>query len=175
MSGRSYPTFIVDEMLGKLARWLRIFKFDAKYAKEERQNNPNLTDRTILNIAIVENRILITRDRELYKLAIHHGAQAILIEDDNLEKQIVKIAKRSKIRELPFFDKKLPLRCAICNTPLVRVSKSGVKKDVPPRVYENFNVFWKCPNCGKVYWPGSHWRMIIKRARRIQEILREDP
>ncbi len=52
------PRFAVDEMLGTLARWLRVMGYDAVYEKDH-------NDDEIVDIAKREGRILLTRDREL--------------------------------------------------------------------------------------------------------------
>lgn len=52
--------FIVDCMLGKLARWLRILGFDTQYVRY-------LTDAQLLAQARYQNRILLTKDTLLYK------------------------------------------------------------------------------------------------------------
>ena len=51
--------FLCDQMLGSLAKWLRILGFDTFYARRD------LQDEDVLNIAKKENRVLITRDVEL--------------------------------------------------------------------------------------------------------------
>ena len=51
--------FLCDQMLGTLATWLRLFGFDTFYA------NAEMDDDELLKIAEKENRVLITRDKEL--------------------------------------------------------------------------------------------------------------
>ncbi|MEB3764758.1 MAG: Mut7-C RNAse domain-containing protein, partial [Desulfurococcales archaeon] len=48
------PRFIVDTMLGEVARWLRILGYDTLYSK-------TYTDRQIVNIAEKTGRIILTR------------------------------------------------------------------------------------------------------------------
>ena len=52
------PRFSLDEMLGSLAKWLRIMGYDALYLRD-------LNDGEILRRAEEEGRILLTRDKEL--------------------------------------------------------------------------------------------------------------
>ncbi|HAK89265.1 MAG TPA: hypothetical protein DHV16_03125 [Nitrospiraceae bacterium] len=35
--------------------------------------------------------------------------------------------------------------------------------DLPEHVFLNFNSFFRCEDCGKVYWEGSHKRLIDKK------------
>ena len=50
--------FIVDTMLGTLAKWLRILGFDTLY-------EAGMDDDIILKLATENGRIIISRDREL--------------------------------------------------------------------------------------------------------------
>ncbi len=52
--------FLADNMLGSLARWLRFLGFDTAYPDV-------LTDKDLKELARQENRVLLTRDKELSK------------------------------------------------------------------------------------------------------------
>ena len=52
--------FVVDAMFGTLAKWLRILGFDTVFAKD-------MDDNEIMALAERDNRIIITRDKELAK------------------------------------------------------------------------------------------------------------
>ena len=56
----SVPIFLADAHLGGLARFLRMAGFDTLHA-------PNLDDAQIRRIAELEERVVLTRDRELLK------------------------------------------------------------------------------------------------------------
>jgi len=38
--------------------------------------------------------------------------------------------------------------------------KERVKERVPEYVYKTQQDFMECPQCKRVYWPGSHWQNI---------------
>ena len=57
--------FIADEMLGRLARWLRILGSDVLYL--------NASDDELLLITEKEKRTLLTRDINLFKKAVKHN------------------------------------------------------------------------------------------------------
>ena len=136
------PLFMVDCMLGRLAKWLRIIGFDAKYYNE-------IDDNEMIKKAGEEGRILLSRDT---KLIIPPGIKSIFIEDDHWFYQV-----RQVLLSLP---EKFPLkplsRCILCNAELEPVSKEKVKEVVPPYVYSTQETFVKCPNCGKIYWQATH-------------------
>jgi len=55
--------FLCDEMLAELARWLRIAGYDAAQAER------GLADRQILDQAIAEGRLMLTREEWLSRPA----------------------------------------------------------------------------------------------------------
>jgi uncharacterized protein with PIN domain len=160
----SEPKFIVDNMLGTVARWLRILGYDTVYDRKAE-------DWMILRRAELEGRIIITRDRGLHNKATKNGLRSILLWDDEMPDRLARISLIAGIRLTVDFTK---TRCPEDNTPLVKVrDKSEIKGSVPPRVYSLHEDFWKCPRCGKVYWVGSHWRHIEKVLQEAREKLEQ--
>jgi len=133
--------FIVDGMLGRLAKWLRILGYDTAYF-------PHLDDDQLVHLARAEGRLLLTRDRGL---ARRRGLQCLLIESDHLEEQLDQIlAELAPQGEHPFS------RCPLCNTPLQKAEKPELEGRVPPHIFRTHKDFSLCPNCDKIYWPGTH-------------------
>ena len=60
--------FLVDAMLGKLARFLRIFGYDTVYANDliEYFNSDPVPDNDLKEYAQINNRIVITKDLPFY-------------------------------------------------------------------------------------------------------------
>jgi uncharacterized protein with PIN domain len=142
--------FIVDGMLGRLAKWLRILGYDTAFS-------PNLDDNQLVRLARAEGRLLLTRDRGL---ARRRGVQCLLIESHHLEEQLDQI-----LAELPLTGEHPFSRCPVCNTPLQKVEKPELEGRVPPHIFRTHKDFSLCPNCDKIYWPGTHWaRMREKLA-----------
>lgn len=156
--------FLTDGMLGKLTRFMRILGFDTLYLKDA-------SDDELLNIAQKDNRILITRDQELYQRAIKMGLSSILITEVDIEKQLSQIMLKLNINlDLDI----LETRCPICNTKLEQIPKNEIKNLVPKKVFNMHEDFWICPKCNKVYWMGSHWKSInqtLLNAKRETENL----
>ena len=149
--------FVVDVMLGSLARWLRRLGYDTDYANDR-------DDRELVRIARAEGRILLTRDNAL---AARRGISAFLIESQVLDEQLMQVVHAFPLPQgiaLP--------RCSECNTPLADVSPDEVVDDVPPYVHRTHKHFRRCPGCGRVYWPGSHWERI---GRRLKQMGVEEP
>lgn len=155
---RRRPRFIVDSMLGSLARWLRILGYDTVYAK-------GWHDARILEVAAEESRVVVTRDHGLYRRALRRGLETVLVGEDPAE-ALALLNLRFGIRLEANPDES---RCPLCNAPLRRASREEVKGRVPPRVYERYTEFWVCTGCGQVYWRGGHWRGIEETLRKARE------
>jgi len=145
--------FLADGMLGRLARWLRILGHDTAYAIDA-------DDNTLMDLARVEGRILLTRDKELYKKSLRLGVNAYLVKSpDHLERLAELAAHFSLKLEI---DTESP-RCPRCNSPLREILRCEVEGIIPSRSIAMSKSFWRCAGCGKLYWQGSHWKKIESR------------
>ncbi len=166
MSRRGEARFVVDSMLGRLAKWLRLLGYDTLYSK-------NYEDWQLLKIAEKTGRILVTRDRGLYWRARKRGLNAVLIETDDVATRLAELYVKAGISLDANPERS---RCPHCNSELVVVrEKSLVKDRVPPESLRAFDKFYLCPRCGKVYWEGSHWRnirMVVDDAKERAEMVR---
>ncbi|AFK22330.1 Mut7-C RNAse domain-containing protein [Pyrococcus sp. ST04] len=151
--------FIADMMLGRLARWLRLYGYDTLYGIKE--------DEEIVKIARKDGRIILTRDSGLVERAKKLGVKAILIMSNSLEEQI-----RQLMDEGVEFGELFPenARCPKCNGVIVRVKKEDVAGKVPPKVYEAYDEFYMCTNCGQIYWPGRQWREMEKMDKNFKKL-----
>ena len=59
-------------------------------------------------------------------------------------------------------------RCPVCNSALAETSPDEV--EVPDRVRECCDRFWRCPGCGRTYWHGDHVRHMRERFRKITDL-----
>jgi len=157
--------FIVDAMLGKLAKWMRILGYDTLYSNK-------YGDWEILQRAEKESRVVVTRDRALYKKAVKKGIRAVLVpygDEVDLVDTLASVAVSTGI-SLDFDPSRT--RCPVCNTRLVRISKAEALSYVPGEVWRKYDEFWRCPKCGKVYWRGRHWETITDKLERAKELVR---
>ena len=146
--------FIADEMLGSLARWLRIFGQDTLYMRD-------VDDDEIVALGRRERRVVLTRDKEL---ATRMGDLGVLVESDDLLEQMAQVVERFDI------DMEGESRCTMCNGELETLGRDEVSGLVPEGTLEHNSHFYRCLECGKVYWKGSHWEDIREKVRRIREI-----
>ncbi len=154
--------FIVDEMLGNIARWLRILGFDTLAASELREHPNEDIDTKILLIALDTGRVLVTSDMELIKRARNLGVKVIHVDNKEGETCIVLKKILTSLNAMDEARNNKMTRCPICNGLLRHASRNEAKGQVPQRVYETTNKFWVCTKCNKFYWIGSHFRNIRK-------------
>jgi len=153
--------FITDGMLGKLTRWLRILGHDVEYTG-------SMDDKELVQKAKKENRVLLTRDLELYKQAIAKGAEAFLIESPDQTANLASLAKRFRF---PLQVDVRASRCPKCNGKIKIVSKASVADKIPSTTSSNYNEFWQCQECRQIYWRGAHWKRIDKTLDEAKKTL----
>ena len=146
---REASRFLCDEMLGRLARYLRAAGYDTTLACG------GAADRDLVALAHREHRRLLTCDRGI---AEHKAARdvATILPRAPLDALARELARTLQVHWLraPF------TRCLVDNTPLQAVSAPDL--DRVPRDVAVENARW-CPACGRVYWAGSHHRRMQRR------------
>ena len=154
--------FVVDGMLGKLTRWLRLLGHDVEYSN-------NMEDKDLIGIAKKEKMVLLTRDFQLYQQAVGKGLDALYVEGQTEPERLAEISKRFSIRlEV---DMKIS-RCSKCNTIVKPILKEKIADKVEKNTLAHYDEFWMCPKCEQVYWQGAHWTRIGKILEKAQELLR---
>jgi len=155
--------FLLDGMLGKLARWLRMLGCDAIY-----QND--LSDGELLSTAKSNSLILLTADEELYRTATFRGIQSFLVRGKTEPERLAELAERYKLRLQIDTNKS---RCPTCGYALKETSKNSLERLVPAATFKVYKTFWVCtnPDCAKIYWQGSHWEKIDQTLHAAKKIL----
>lgn len=147
--------FVADVHLGKLARRLRLLGFDTVYRREA-------TDGELADLAVRENRILLTRDQALLKRrTIRHGCY---LRSTGAGEQAVEVLQRFGPAEFAPFT-----RCTYCNGALREAAKASIAPQLPPRTREHYDRFRVCDGCGRAYWEGAHWRRLVQMVDTIRE------
>jgi hypothetical protein len=148
--------FLCDQMLGTLAKWLRIYGFDTFYA------NSTISDDKIIMISKKENRCLITRDEELAFRCKKENIKIIHFKVVDLDEQLNLVLHGLEIDKDKFLS-----RCILCNYELSKIKKDQVKDKVPTKVFQNHEKFWFCKKCDKIYWVGSHTENMMKKINSL--------
>jgi len=156
----SNPKFIVDNNVGKLAKWLRIMGYDTLFFNGS-------DDSRMIATALAEGRVILTRDTQIMRrrLVTSGRLKAILIEGDQPEQQMHQVIETLNLdcQFRPF------AICLECNQPLVERSKQQVKDLVPPYVFQTQSQYMECPVCHRIYWRGTHWQAMTRRLNRFAE------
>ncbi|OBG42940.1 Mut7-C RNAse domain-containing protein [Mycolicibacterium fortuitum] len=153
-----HPRFVVDVNLGRLARLLRVLGFDEWWSSAA-------DDQTLADISLDQQRILLTRDRGLLKRrTITHG---LFVHSQHPEEQTIEVLRRLDLRRQtkPF------TRCVRCNGQLAAVAKEQVIDQLEPLTRRYYDEFSQCPECGRIYWAGSHFDKLSRLVDRLLERL----
>ncbi len=154
VSSSVIPRFLCDEMLHGLSRWLRAAGYDTVVA------TAGASDRSLIKLALDEDRILITRDRKMVEIR-HADRVVLLLLANGLDDCIKELTNKLHLdwQHKPFS------RCMRCNAPL-QVAEAALRSRVPADALEENDELLYCPECDKVYWWGSHTdRMKRKLVR----------
>ena len=146
--------FVVEHNVGKLAKWLRIMGYDARFFDGS-------DDSHLIAIALAKNRVILTRDTQIMRRRLVTSGQlkAVLIQSDEPEKQIQQVIGTLNL-DCQFHPFSI---CLECNQPLVERSKEQVKGLVPPQVFQTQSQYMECPACHRIYWRGTHWQAMTKK------------
>lgn len=144
------PQFLLDHMLGRLAKYLRFLGYDALFTKED--------DDLLISRALRENRILLTRDTGIVKRKVVKSGRvkSYYVQSDDVLKQLKEV-----VNEFHLSKKGIPY-CTICNVRLVKREREEIKDKVPPYVYKTQKLFGECPSCRRIYWRGTHWKNFFQ-------------
>ena len=155
---QSTARFVLDVHLGRLAGYLRLAGFDAAYRND-------CADEDLAAVSRNEDRILLTRDRELLKRSI--VSRGYFVRETIPRRQLAEVIRRFDLARAM-----TPLtRCARCNEVLAPAAKEAVADRLPAHVRSTRCVFLRCPGCGRVYWDGTH----VDQIRRFLRLTLEEP
>ena len=149
--------FVVDVNVGRLAKWLRVMGYDTLFPKEDGDNH-------LVRIALMENRVLVTRDAGIaQRRAARIGQMTVaLIEKDDLRSQLSQLVRDLGLNLSGGFS-----RCVLCNEPLRPIAKRDVTERLPPYVLLTQTKFLECQVCRRVYWPGTHWTNMMSELSQV--------
>jgi uncharacterized protein with PIN domain len=150
--------FVADAHLGGLARLLRLAGFDTLY-------DNHFADDEIEALAASQERIVLTRDRELLKRrTITHGCYVRSLKPQmQLQEVIDRLDLAGSVRAFRL--------CLTCNAPLRRIDRVEAQGRAPEGVLERHSQFVTCDVCRRVFWEGSHW----ERMRTLIDTLAPPP
>ncbi len=103
-------------------------------------------------------RIVLTRSRSVLQWL--KTAPILFIEYDQPSDQIRQVFDALGIRK----EHLQPMaRCSMCNQLLETVAKDRLINMVPAYVWQQYSEFKTCPQCERIYWPGTHAQRWMKK------------
>jgi len=147
--------FLVDRMLGKLAKELRMLGYDTVYYRGENTHS-------LIQLTREEGRVILTRNTKL----IPKGPEdhIIRIEEDKPSLQVRELIQKGIIS---LNDGNLFSRCLLCNILLDEIPREEAEGKVPDFIFYQQKDFSRCPQCLRIYWKGSHQDHM---QRKIEEL-----
>lgn len=143
--------FYLEENLEKLARWLRFLGYPAYTIKGK------------VDVKKLKYEgVFITTSRKWFERLKKLGYEVFLVPRHDFEYQLCSVIKHFNLK--PTLSLNL---CAYCSSELIPVERESVKDRLPERVYEEASDFTLCPNCGAVFWKGSHYQRMLRKLERI--------
>jgi uncharacterized protein with PIN domain/sulfur carrier protein ThiS len=143
------PRFVLDTHLGRLARYLRLLGFDCLYRNDYH-------DDELARISSEQQRTLLTRDRILLQRRII--TRGYFVRTLEPQQQVIEVLRRfdlsGEIRPLS--------RCTRCNGLLEDTEKETVRERLEPKTRRYYRRFRICPDCGQIYWRGSHFGKMTR-------------
>jgi hypothetical protein len=158
--------FLADVMMKKAGRWLRILGYDVAFPLDE-------ADDAILEQAKAQGRTLLTKDEELARRAEKAGIPVHATRKIHNPSQVAEILLRFGLKMPRAL---APKRCPACNGVLRKSKKADrekLERSVHPNVLATKKIFWICPDCGHVFWKGTHWDRIVESSAEIRAALKE--
>lgn len=146
--------FMVDINVGKLARLMRMAGFDTSDVADA-------ASKTIVRTAVAQQRILLSRNRELLKHSLLEFGHLVREEEPT-----------AQFREIMALYDLAPLlcpfsRCLLCNGLLSPVAKKDIMDRLLPLTRKYYFAFKQCNGCSRLYWQGSHHQRMLTTMGRL--------
>ncbi len=149
--------FLVDRMLGKLAKKLRMLGYDAVY-----YGGGDLHQ--LIHMAREDGRVILTRNKKL--IPKRPEDRIIQVSEDDPVLQLQALAQQGCVA---FTRDKLLSRCLVCNSLIEEIPREDAEGKVPDFIFYQQKTFFRCPSCRRIYWQGSHPKRM---ENGIEEIFR---
>jgi uncharacterized protein with PIN domain len=148
--------FIADCMLGKLAKELRMLGYDTIYYRGE-------DARQMIQLARQEGRLILTRNTKL--IPKRPEDRIIRVMEDNPLLQLRELIQK---RYISLNEENLFSRCLLCNVLIDEIPKEEAAGKVPDFIFYQQKTFYRCPQCGRIYWQGTHQGNMQKRVAELR-------
>lgn len=151
-TGKDNVRFMMDHMVIKLGKYLRILGYDAAWEKQVRTH-------ALIARANAEGRVFVTCNTHLADQYPPADRVLVLAETDPACQLQRIVAEFDLDSRAGLFSK-----CIRCNVKLQTVTDPATIRDrVHPNVFIRHKEFFTCPACHTVFWRGSHVRNTCRK------------
>jgi uncharacterized protein with PIN domain len=148
--------FLVDRMLGKLAKELRMLGYDTIYYRGEDAHQ-------LIQLARQEGRVILTRNTKLVPKKFSVSILGVTEDDPILQlRELIEKGYISLNEEARFS------RCLLCNNLLDEIPQEEAEGKVPDFIFYQQKAFFRCPQCRRIYWQGSHLENMQRKVERLR-------
>jgi hypothetical protein len=147
--------FLADRMLGKLAKELRMLGYDTIYYRGENAY-------PLIKLAREEGRVILTRNTKL--LPKRPEDHIIRVMQDQPPLQLRELIQKKVIS---LNEENLFSRCLLCNILLDEIPREEAEGKVPDFIFYQQREFFRCPQCLRIYWKGSHQDHMQKKVDKL--------
>jgi len=145
-------------MLGKLAKELRMLGYDTVYYRGENAY-------PLIKLAREEGRVILTRTTKLTPKRPEDRIVRIMEDKPSFQlRELIQIKIISLHEETPFS------RCLVCNILLNEMPREEAEGKVPDFIFYQRKEFFRCPQCSRIYWQGSHQDHMQKKIEELKNI-----
>jgi len=152
------PAFIADAMLGALARWVRAVGYDCHWQE-------GIDDAELIELAIRDRRVILTCDTGVMKRGIIATGQLAAVY---LRPDVSRYEQLRQVLSAMGLGRRYPPRCMKCGGRLIDLPAEAAQRVIPPKALRHHDEFYQCARCGKLYWPGTHWKKIEARLAAME-------
>ncbi len=154
----SFRSIACDVHLGRLAKWLRLSGYTTSIVQLGSKAYPagQLVDcaRPVLVLSRSHSSLQFIAKNEL-------DVTVFQLKSEKLREQIAEL----EVIGLQIQPDPETSLCAVCGGELEKTPKASVLSELPEKVKKSIKEFWRCHDCSKIYWRGTHWnRMEAMRA-----------
>jgi len=150
--------FLADRMLGKLAKELRMLGYDTIYYQGENAY-------PLIRWAREEGRAILTRNTKL--IPKRPEDHIIRVMEDKPPLQLRELIQKKVIS---LNEKNLFSRCLLCNILLVEIPREEAEGKVPDFIFYQQKEFFRCPQCLRIYWKGSHQDHMQRKVKEFFKV-----
>jgi len=147
--------FIADRMLGKLAKELRKLGYDTVYYRSENAYS-------LIKLAREEGRVILTRSAKLTPKRPEDRIVRIMEDKPSLQ-----LRELIQVKAIHLDEEALFSRCLTCNMVLHEIPRDEAEGKVPDFIFYQQKDFFRCPQCARIYWRGSHQDHMKKRIEEL--------